>query len=379
MLFRSDLTRSLGHSLGVDTAKTDAEEEDAAAIDEKITAKLAAIDPVQAPPAEVPKEGDPEGKIEIPAIGLRSKTFVEGVAKADLRKGPGHYPSTPLPGNPGNAAIAGHRTTYGAPFNRIDELKPGDQIITYTLQGKFVYEVLESPVERRAGDEGGTWGPGWFAVKPNDVSVLAPTDDNRLTLTACHPKYSAKLRIIVQAKLVAEPAEAPTTTVPTTDPATGADGTDASDSLLTNRVLYPGTIGHALEELFSGVISRDARDRLRSYALGDVSGRSLLPAVRVDDQPYALLPALALSRVKPDLRDSGLGSAAADERAKQQKFEDTLLALFRHLHRDWSDLRRGADRKDPVRQQFAQPRPGPCSATDPQGEIDIGQIRPLSS
>ena len=129
----------------------------------------------------------------------------------------------------------------------------------------------------------------------------------------------------------------------------GASGTDAKDAQLANRVLYPGTVGHALEELLPGLVSRDARDRLRSYALGDVSGRSLLPAVRVDDQPYALLPALALSRVKPDLRDSGLGSAAADERAKQQRFEDTLLALFRHLHRDWSDLRRGADGRPGVK------------------------------
>ncbi|HQF92558.1 MAG TPA: sortase, partial [Microthrixaceae bacterium] len=113
--------------------------------------------------------------------------------------------------------------------------------------------------ERRAGDEGGTWGPGWFAVKPNDVSVLAPTDDNRLTLTACHPKYSAKLRIIVQAKLVAEPAEAPTTTVPTTDPATGADGTDDAQTvtppLETTEDLIagdPGELAPAL--LFGGIV-----------------------------------------------------------------------------------------------------------------------------
>ena len=156
-------------------------------------------------------------------------------------------------------AIAGHRTTYGAPFNRIDELKPGDEIIVLTLQGRFVYKVLESPADRRAGDEGGTWGPGWFAVKPNDVSVLAPTDDNRLTLTACHPKYSAKLRIIVQAKLVAEPAEAPTTTVPTTDPATGADGTDDAQTvtppLETTEDLIagdPGELAPAL--LFGGIV-----------------------------------------------------------------------------------------------------------------------------
>jgi sortase A len=159
------------------------------------------------------KEGDAGGFIEIPRIGLRQKTFVEGVTKADLRKGPGHYPETPLPGQAGNAAIAGHRTTYGAPFNRIDELLPGDAIIIYTSQGKFVYEVMAPPegigIER---------GKGWFTVRPSDSSVLAPTGDNRLTLTACHPKYSAAERIIVQAKLVAEPAA----TTPTTTAAPGS-------------------------------------------------------------------------------------------------------------------------------------------------------------
>lgn len=221
---QEELTLSLGESLGVGTSAAD--DEDPAAVDAAITERLSAIDPATAPPAEIPKEGEPEGKIDIPKIGLRSKTFVEGVAKADLRKGPGHYPGTPLPGNPGNAAIAGHRTTYGAPFNRIDELVPGDEIIVYTLQGRFTYEVLPSPEDRRAGPEGGNWGAGWFAVKPNDVSVIAPTEDNRLTLTACHPKYSAKLRIIVQAKLVAEPAAAPETTTTTVPAGAGSDGTD---------------------------------------------------------------------------------------------------------------------------------------------------------
>ncbi|GAA2093889.1 hypothetical protein GCM10009841_03930 [Microlunatus panaciterrae] len=123
----------------------------------------------------------------------------------------------------------------------------------------------------------------------------------------------------------------------------GADGTDANDALLANQVLYPGTIGHALEELASGLISRDARDRLRRYALAHVSGRGLLPAIRVDDQPYGLLPVLALSRFRTDLRDSGLDAAAPAERARQKKFEDTLLGLFRQLNRDWSTIRLGAD------------------------------------
>ncbi len=129
----------------------------------------------------------------------------------------------------------------------------------------------------------------------------------------------------------------------------GADGTDARDSLLANRVLYPGTIGHALEELASGLVSRDARDRLRAYALGDVSARGLLPALRVDDEPYALLPAVALSRFRPDLRDPGAHAAPPAQRARQQKFEDTLLELFRRLHEDWSGIRVGADGRPGVR------------------------------
>ncbi|MDF1489001.1 hypothetical protein [Tessaracoccus caeni] len=129
----------------------------------------------------------------------------------------------------------------------------------------------------------------------------------------------------------------------------GAGGTDAKDSLLANRVLYPGTVGHALEELAGGLVSRDARDRLRHYALADVSARGLVPAIRVDDQPYAFLPAVALSRFRADLRDSGLHAATADVRARQQRFEDTLVELFRGLHRDWSDLRRGADGHPGVR------------------------------
>ena len=75
--------------------------------------------------------------------------MVEGVGVPDLKKGPGHYPETPLPGQEGNAAIAGHRTTYGAPFNRIDELEPGDEILVQTLQGTFRY-IVERAADRLA-------------------------------------------------------------------------------------------------------------------------------------------------------------------------------------------------------------------------------------
>jgi sortase A len=128
-------------------------------------------------------EGEPTAIIDIPKINVH-KTVVEGVGIPDLKKGPGHYPGTPLPGQKGNAAIAGHRTTYGAPFNRVDELKPGDTINVQTVQGKWRYVVKETQI-----------------VSPTQVEVLEDKGDNRLTLTACHPKYSAKQRIVVVAEL----------------------------------------------------------------------------------------------------------------------------------------------------------------------------------
>lgn len=142
-----------------------------------------------APPP--PPEGEAVAIIRIPKIDLE-KAVVEGVGVADLKKAPGHYPSTPMPGQPGNAAIAGHRTTYGAPFFRLDELQAGDPIFVTTRQGRFEYTVTSTQV-----------------VSPKQVEVLAPTQDNRLTLTTCNPKYSARQRLIVVAALKGEAAEAP--------------------------------------------------------------------------------------------------------------------------------------------------------------------------
>jgi sortase A len=143
------------------------------------------------PPPPPAAAGDAVAHVSIPAIGV-DKIVVEGVTLEDLKRGPGHYPDTPLPGQPGNAAIAGHRTTYGAPFNRIDELKPGDEILISTVQGSFRYEVSDQLI-----------------VSPSEVGVLDDFGDNRLTLTACHPKYSARQRIVVVAALVGEAAPAP--------------------------------------------------------------------------------------------------------------------------------------------------------------------------
>ena len=139
-----------------------------------------------APPSNVAlAAGSAVARIQIPKIGL-DNIVVDGVGVNDLRKGPGHYPATPLPGQVGNAAIAGHRTTYGHPFGDIDQLSPGDVIRVQTLQGSFTYRVYSQQV-----------------VDPGDVSVLLP-DPSRtatLTLTTCTPKYSAAQRLVVKAEL----------------------------------------------------------------------------------------------------------------------------------------------------------------------------------
>lgn len=159
-------------------------------------------------PLPTPAEGDALAQIEIPAVGI-DKVVVEGVSVGDLKRGPGHFPGTPLPGQSGNAAIAGHRTTYGAPFHRIDELESGDEIHVTTAQGEFTYEVSEEMI-----------------VTPDRVDVLENFHDNRLTLTACHPKFSAAQRIVVVAQLAGDPA-----------PAAGeaGDGTAGEDVDLAGR------------------------------------------------------------------------------------------------------------------------------------------------
>ena len=143
-----------------------------------------------AAPLPPPDDGEAVARIVIPEIGV-DEIVVAGVGRDDLKKGPGHYPQTPMPGQPGNAAIAGHRTTYGQPFHRVDELVPGDEIIVTTLQGEFRYEVSGTEI-----------------VLPSQVEVIEDQGDDRLTLTSCHPKYSARQRIIVSALLVDEPAPA---------------------------------------------------------------------------------------------------------------------------------------------------------------------------
>ena len=129
------------------------------------TEPISSVQPV-APPAA---PGEPIGIIDIPKIGI-NYVVVQGTDEEDLEKGPGHYSNTSLPGNPGNAAFAGHRTTYAAPFYNLDQLAPGDPIYFTTTQGKFQYNVTQTQV-----------------VDPSDVAVLDDTATPTMTLTTCNP------------------------------------------------------------------------------------------------------------------------------------------------------------------------------------------------
>lgn len=166
----------------------------------------------------IPEPGDPIARITMKTIDS-DFIMVQGVDLKWLQEGPGHFPQTPLPGQPGNAAVAGHRTTYAAPFNRIDELSPGDIITVQTLQGTFTYKV-----DPKIDPKDGTTS-GHVIVSPNDLSILDQNFGNRLTLMACHPKFTAAQRIVVTATLTSNPA--PATSIPTYDGVTTDASTDA--------------------------------------------------------------------------------------------------------------------------------------------------------
>lgn len=142
--------------------------------------------------------GDVVARLEIPSIGV-DYFVLQGVDLQTLQSGPGHFPETPLPGQPGNSALAGHRSTYDAPFNLLNELKPGDEVVVTTLQGRFVYEVLPQFAE-----DGNTYGHR--IVAPTAWEILEDKGDNRITLMGCHPRYGSSSRIVVEARLISEPA-----------------------------------------------------------------------------------------------------------------------------------------------------------------------------
>ncbi|MGQ0433233.1 MAG: class E sortase [Microthrixaceae bacterium] len=131
-------------------------------------------------------EGDSLTRIVMPDIEV-DVVVVEGTTASALRAGAGHYPDTPLPCEIGNVAIAGHRTTYGRPFHNVDRLKVGSEITLETPIGSCTYEVSRDP----------------FVVTPQQTEILANTPDAAtLTLTTCHPKGSARQRLVISATLV---------------------------------------------------------------------------------------------------------------------------------------------------------------------------------
>jgi sortase A len=132
-------------------------------------------------------EGDSLTRIRIPALGV-NVVVVEGTSASALRAGAGHYPGTPLPGEDGNVAIAGHRTTYGHPFADLDRLSAGDDVMFDTPAGAYRYRVTRPP----------------FVVGKADWSPIAAAPGRILTLSTCHPKHSDRQRLIVQAELVPE-------------------------------------------------------------------------------------------------------------------------------------------------------------------------------
>jgi sortase A len=133
-----------------------------------------------------PAEGSVVARLQIPAIGV-DQYVVQGTAEADLEKGPGHYTDTALPGQAGNVSIAGHRTTYAAPFYDLNELAPGDLVLLTTDTGELLkYEVKSDPV----------------IVSPSNVSVINDFGDNRITMTTCNPRFSSTNRLVAVAYLI---------------------------------------------------------------------------------------------------------------------------------------------------------------------------------
>ena len=208
-----------------------------------------------------PNEGNPVGLMRIAKIGL-SKVIVQGTSTSDLRLGPGHYPGTPLPGEQGNAAIAGHRTTYGAPFYNLDELAPGDLIDITTVQGMFTYRVTQTLV-----------------VSPNDTSVVDNTTTPELTLTTCNPRFSASQRLVVHAALTTRPA--PTAAPPKAAP--HAESVAATNDLAGGQGDWTPALEQGLLSAFVItvvlVLARRRRSRPQRWIVYTVGGALSLVAL----------------------------------------------------------------------------------------------------
>jgi sortase A len=234
----------------------------------------------------------PGGAVEhlvIKAIGV-DKYVVEGTDEANLRRGPGHYVGTAFPGQVGNTAIAGHRTTYGAPFFELNELKVGDPIQLTDLNDRtWVYIVSHAPE----------------VVSPSDVSVLDPTPFPQLTLTTCNPRFSATSRLVVFARLQGQAGRvtsppATATQKPTVLPSDGPSSPQAAATVTGTSLgqgdsgAWPPSILYGLLVILLWVATRLAINRTRSwYRLGAYVlgiGACLIPLWLCFENVILLLP-----------------------------------------------------------------------------------------
>ena len=261
------------------------------------------------------QNGDALARLEIPRIG-RNDIVVAGVSTGDLKRGPGHFPDTPLPGQLGNAAIAGHRTTYGAPFFNVDDLQVGDDIIATTLSGKFTYRVTGSEI-----------------VASNRYDVVATADPSRATLTliSCEPKYTAQKRIVIFSELVASES------APVGEPVINygrPDEPDAEPDIAAELPVEPATATNpdAVESVDDPNIATPPPD-------GNVTGN--LDDITVVDDPNTL----EAGQVSNEVVDAFSDGWFSDPGAKSQVgIWGALLALVglgayfvsRRLRRDWA-------------------------------------------
>jgi sortase A len=217
--------------------------------------------------------------LQIPKIGV-TKYVVEGTNEDDLRRGPGHYTGTAYPGQVGNTAIAGHRTTYGAPFFELNNMAPGDPIYLTDVQGrKWVYKVSEAPQ----------------VISPSDVAVLNPTPFAQLTLTTCNPRFSASSRLVVFARLVGQSLPPAPPAPPTAKPKPVATQLQGADNLGSgNPDAWTPTILYGLLAIGLWVLARIAMARTRRwYRAGTIVlgiGISLIPLWFCFENAVLLLP-----------------------------------------------------------------------------------------
>ena len=230
------------------------------------TTTLPVTTPTNAPTTTLapvaPKKGDVVAQITIESINV-DKFVIAGVGYKELEKGPGLFAGSPLPGQLGNVAIAGHRTTFGSPFSRLDELVKGDRIVLKTPQASFTYLVSAAPK----------------IVEPSDVDVIRTVDDTRATLTlvTCHPKWTSKNRLIISAEL--EPTVVPQKA---TLFVAGGNGPEEvlTDGWFHDPSALPIVIANALLLILIAVVAhRLARKKWRAAIVYPVAAVVFLPTL----------------------------------------------------------------------------------------------------